>query len=192
MECGAMQLGTERWKDAGALCALACFALGSIPASFAEPAPTTGEIHVQARIESGCRVVGQAQTSGVDFGELDFDAHPSLFRQPLTARARVASGELQLRCVGVTSVNLTIGAGLHALGSQRRLASGAGHVPYDLFTDEAGTLSLGIDVPRSVPISPSGALSVVDLPVYGKVMPATGGEYAPGTYQDHLQVTVTW
>jgi spore coat protein U-like protein len=157
----------------------------------AQTAPTTGELHVSARVESGCRVADQSQVTGVDFGELDFAAHPSLFKVPLTAQARLSTDTLQLRCVGVTSALLTIDAGLHGDGNQRRLANGAQYVPYDLFLDEAGAEPLSVNTPRSIPISPNGALTVVDLPVYGRVLPASGS-YLPGSYQDRVQVTVSW
>jgi spore coat protein U-like protein len=173
------------------MCALAWVWLGSGRPALAQPAPTTGVLNVSARVESGCRVVGQSQVSGVDFGELDFATHPSLFKQALTAQTRLSTNTLQLRCVGVTSAYLTIDAGMHAIGNQRRMASGGFHVPYELFLDEAGTQPLNVDTPRSVPISGSGAMTVVDLPVYGRVAPASGG-YSPGSYQDHLQVTVSW
>jgi spore coat protein U-like protein len=186
-----MQCGASPFVKATALYVLVWAPLGSIPAALAQTAPTTGVLQVSASVESGCRVVGQAQVNGVDFGELDFSSHPSLFKQPLTAQARLASDTLQLRCVGVTSAHITVDAGLHASDNQRRLASGAQHVPYELFLDDAGAEPLSIDTPRSVPISANGALAVVDLPVYGRVPPATGG-YSPGSYQDRVQVTVSW
>jgi spore coat protein U-like protein len=170
---------------------LAWVSRGLVPAALAQTAPTTGVLQVSARVESGCRIAGQWQASGVDFGDLDFGVYPSLFTQPLTAQAQLSMSTLQLQCVGVTSAYLTIDAGMHAVSNQRRLASGANFVPYDLFFDAAASEPLSIDTPRSVPISGTGALAVVDLPVYGKVAPATGG-YPPGVYQDNVQVTVSW
>lgn len=175
---------------AGAIVAMTTALLGGA-AVHAAPAPTTGLLEVRAEIQSGCRVVGQALTSGVDFGRLDFGTHPSLFNTPLIAQAQLASGALRLRCVGVTSAQLTIDAGLNALGNQRRMASSGAYVPYELFADAAATELLGANTPRSVAISPSGALTTVDLTVFGRVLPATGG-YAPGIYQDQVQVTVSW
>jgi spore coat protein U-like protein len=170
---------------------IACASLGYGPAAPAQTAPTTGVLYVQARVESGCRVAGQSQTVGVDFGELNFGEHPSLFKQTLAAQAQLLSGALQLQCVGVTSAQISVGAGMNVSGGQRRLANGAQHVPYDLYGDAAGTQPFGIDVPRSVSISPSGALAIVDLQVHGRVPPAVGG-YAPGLYQDQVQITVSW
>jgi spore coat protein U-like protein len=176
---------------ATAIGALAWASLSSCPATQAYPAPTTGVLNVTARIESGCRIVGQAQVTGIDFGELDFAAHPSIFTQPLTAQAHLSSSTLQLQCVGVTSAYLTIDGGMNASGNQRRLVSGGNYVPYDLFLDPAGTQPLSVDTPRSVLFSAGGAYKLVELPVYGRVPPAIGG-YSPGSYQDVVQVTVSW
>lgn len=179
-----MRLLEHPWVSAGCLLALAS---GSI----AQTAPTTGVLQVTARVESGCRVTGQAQVSGVEFGEMDFATHPSLFRQPLTAQAQLAANAVQLQCVGVTSAYVTIDGGLHAHGHQRRLASGAQYVPYELFFDSAGLEPFAIDTPRGVPISASGAMAIIELPVYGRVPPAIDS-YSPGHYQDRVQVTVSW
>src|SRR5690606_14657910 len=122
LRCRAMRFAWKQLVRAGAMCALAWVWLGSGRPALAQPAPTTGVLNVSARVESGCRVVGQSQVSGVDFGELDFAAHPSLFKEPLTAQTYLSTDTLQLRCVGVTSAYLTVDAGMHAVGSQRRLA----------------------------------------------------------------------
>ncbi|MBL8267221.1 spore coat U domain-containing protein [Steroidobacter sp.] len=186
-----MHRGAHNQMEAVAMLALACAPVGSSSVAAAQAAPTTGVLQVTARIESGCRVAGQSQATGVDFGELDFAAHPSLFRQPLTARSQLSMGTLRLQCVGVLSANVSIGVGMHATGSQRRLMSGTHHVPYDLYADSAGLEPFAGNTPRGVAISATGALAVVDLPVFGRV-PATVGGYSPGNYQDSVQVTVSW
>jgi spore coat protein U-like protein len=154
----------------------------------AAPAPTTGVLEVSARIESGCRIVGQPATSGVDFGELNFGTYPSLFNQPLIAQAQAPSSTLQLRCVGVSSAQVTIGAGMNSLGNQRRLESAGQYVPYDLFADAAASQPFSVNTARSVSIA---GTAPVELTVFGRVLPTLGG-YAPGIYQDQVQVTVSW
>jgi spore coat protein U-like protein len=159
--------------------------------SQAAGAPTTDVLQVSARIESGCRIVGQWQASGVDFGDLDFATHPSLFNQPLTAGSRISGSTLQLKCSGVVAVQISADAGMHAAGLQRRLASGSQFVPYELFLDAAGTEPLLAGTPRSVPISANGDTAVVDLALYGRIPPAPGS-YTPGVYEDRVQITVSW
>jgi spore coat protein U-like protein len=165
--------------------------LGVPASSLAQAAPTTGVLHVSARIASGCRVVGQALVQGVDFGELDFGSHPTLFKQPLSAQSQLSSGAVQLQCVGVTSAFVSIDAGMHASGNQRRLASGEHYVPYELFLDGAHSQPVAIDTPRGVFISPNGELAVVDLSLHGRVASLLGG-FPPGLFQDSVQVTVSW
>jgi spore coat protein U-like protein len=160
-------------------------------AAVAQAAPTTGVLQVSARLESGCRVVGQPQASGVDFGTLDFASQPSLFRHVLSAQAQLSMGTLQLQCVGVTSVSVAVGVGMHADGNQRRMFSGASYVPYDLYADSSGANPFVGSTPHAVSVSTDGSFAVVDLPVFGRVTPAIGG-YSPGVYQDSVQVTVTW
>lgn len=176
---------------ASAMGVLAWASVTSWTPAHADSAPTTHVLNVTARIDSGCRVVGQSQVTGVDFGELDFGHYPSIFAQPLTAQAKLSSATLKLQCVGVTSAYLTIDGGMHAVGSQRRLESGGNYVPYELFLDQAGAEALSIDTPRSVPFPEDGGSDGIELPVYGRVPPASGG-YAPGSYQDLVQVTVSW
>jgi spore coat protein U-like protein len=186
-----MRVASSHVSRASVIGAVLCAALITASAARAQPAPTTGVLQVTAQIESGCRVVGQSAVTGVDFGELDFGTHPSLFNQTLTAQSQLGMGTLQLRCVGVTSANVTVDAGTHAVGNQRRLGSGTSYVPYELFLDSAGAVPLSVNTARSVPISVSGELTVVDLPVYGRVPPTVGG-YAPGAYADLVQITVSW
>lgn len=183
--------GVRNLVEGVVMLALSCAPVGSRSVATAQMAPTTGVLQVTARVESGCRVAGQSQATGVDFGALDFASHPSLFKVPLTAQSQLSMGMLRLQCVGVVSANVSIDVGMHAAGDQRRLASGAQRVPYDLSTDAAGLEPFDGSTPRGVPISATGELAVVDLPVYGRVPPAVGG-YSPGSYQDSVQVTVSW
>ncbi|WP_129774702.1 Csu type fimbrial protein [Peristeroidobacter soli] len=176
--------------QASAMAMLGCALIGPSVVT-AQTAPTTGVLQVSARLESGCRVAGQSQASGVDFGTLDFSTQPSLFQRPLTAQSQLSMGTLQLQCVGVTSASVVIDVGLHAAGNQRRLSSGAHYVPYDLYADSTGLEPFVGSTPRAVAISATGALAVLDLPVFGRVPPAPGA-YWPGSYQDSVQVTVSW
>jgi len=171
---------------------LGCMAAWLPAVAAALPAPTHGVLQVTARIESGCRVVGQlAQAQTVEFGSLDFGSQPSIFAVPLTAQSQGPAGTLQLTCIGIVSANVAIGTGLHANGSQRQLASGANRVAYDLYADSNLSLPFDGAVPRSVAISPSGSAATVSLPIYGRIQPTPGG-YAAGSYQDDVQVTVSW
>jgi len=171
----------------------ACALTVLLPAmGLGQSAPTTGVLQVTARIDTGCRVVGQqTQTSGLDFGALDFGTYPSLFAVALTARSQGPAGTLQLTCNGITTANVSIGTGLYANGNQRRMASGVNRVAYDLYADSGLSLPFSGATPRAITVSPGGGTATVDLPIYGRVAPLPGG-YAAGSYQDDVQITVSW
>lgn len=157
-----------------------------------QSAPTTGVLQVTARVDTGCRVVGQqTQTNGLDFGVLDFGTYPSLFAVALTAQSQGPAGVLQLTCNGVTTANVSIGTGLYASGNQRRMASGANRVAYDLYADSGMSLPFSGAAPRAITISPGGGTATIDLPIYGRVAPSPDG-YAAGGYQDDVQITISW
>jgi spore coat protein U-like protein len=168
------------------IAALAC------SAALGQSAPTSGTLEVRATIESGCRVSGQdEQISDVDFGTLAFGAWPSLFTTTLTAQAQGPAGTIEIRCNGVSSAAVTIGAGLNPDGAQRQLASGADRVPYDLYADAAFSEPFAAASQRTLPMSADGGIATASLPIYGKVEPGIGG-YPPGLYSDVVQITVSW
>ncbi|MEJ0036563.1 MAG: spore coat U domain-containing protein [Gammaproteobacteria bacterium] len=161
-------------------------------AALGQSAPTTGVLHVTATIASGCRIADQLRlTQGIDFGTLDFGAYPSIFANALTAQSHAAMGTLQLTCVGIVSANVSIGTGLHASGNQRQLANGTHRVAYELYADSGFNLPFAGTTPRTVAVSPNGSVATVNLPIYGRVQPMPGG-YVPGSYQDDVQITVSW
>lgn len=160
--------------------------------AFGQSAPTTGTLQVSAQILSGCRVVGQRmQTTGIDFGTVDFGSHPSIFVAPLTARSQGPLGTLQLTCIGIVSASVSISAGMHAQGNQRQLASGVNRVPYDLYADGSFNVPFTAAAERTLVVSPTGSVATVDLTIYAKVHSTPGG-YATGSYQDNVQITVSW
>lgn len=157
-----------------------------------EAAPTTGTLQATARIESGCRVVGQTKlTQGIDLGVLNFGQRPSIFATALTASSQGALGTVQLTCTGSTSVDVSINTGLYVSGNQRQLGSGTHRVPYDLYVDSTFNTPFVGNTARTLTVSANGASTILNMPIYGRVQPTPGG-YAPGSYQDVLQITVAW
>ncbi len=155
-------------------------------------APTQGSVQVLAQIIAGCRVSGQTTLlSNVNFGTLNFGIAPGIFQTPLTAQSQGPSGTVALLCNGLAAATVAVGVGQHATGNQRKLASGANTVPYDLFTDSAFTQSFVGVTPRSFALTPVGGQSSLNIPIYGRIMPQVGG-YPHGTYTDSVQITVAW
>lgn len=172
---------------------LGCSLAALLPTlALGQSAPTTGTLQITARIEAGCRVVGHMnQTSGLDFGTLNFGSHPSIFPVALTAQSQGPSGTVQLTCSSVVNANVSVSTGQYAIGNQRRMANGANRVAYDLFADSGFVLPFTGTTPRAIAVSASGSTATVSLPIYGRVAPFAGGHPA-GNYQDDVQITVTW
>jgi spore coat protein U-like protein len=158
----------------------------------ADAAPTTGTLLATATIEPGCRVVGQLLAiTSIDLGSLNFGTLPSLFTTAVSAQSSGPSGILQVICTGAISVDVSISTGLHASGSQRQLASGANRVPYNLYVDSGLTTQFNGATARTLAVSPIGATTTLNMPIYGRIQP-NPGVYAAGTYTDTVQITVTW
>lgn len=152
--------------------------------------PTTTSFAVNAAIVAGCMVSGNAaQVTGVAFGQVDFGTHSAVTPSVLWVMAGAGSGgQASIQCTPGTTVQVTVNSGLHALGAQRRMASGAGgYIPYALDLMAGLTLPLAPNVPASLAL---GA-TATPLPVRATVvMPGSG--LAAGLYTDTVQVTLSW
>ncbi|AKH43882.1 spore coat protein U-like protein [Altererythrobacter atlanticus] len=77
-----------------------------------------------------------------------------------------AAGAVQVSCPGGVRWSLGFGAGMHAVGGERRMQSGEGnYVPYRLYRDAARSMPIGVDEA----IVGSGNGAVQSVPVYGRV-----------------------
>ncbi len=180
-------------RRASLLRAAAVLGLAGLPVLRGAPAatiPTGARFSVGATVQNGCLVAGNpAQTAGLAFGQIGFGTWPALATGRQTAALGPAGGsQALLQCTAGTTVQLLLDAGQHALGSQRRLANGAGYfLPYDLTLASTG----------NQPVLPNVAVGLAlgatpqALPLQGSVvLPGTG--VAAGTYTDTVQVTVSW
>ena len=147
---------------------------------------------VAADVVLGCALLTSQATSGIDFGSLAFGTHPAVKSGAVTA-AVVASGggAMQVECTRGMTVQVTVGAGQHASGAQRRLALNGNTsyvVPYTLYTTAAHTTPLPVNTSVSVTVPSDGLLT---LPIYGSAtLPGSG--LMPGAYGDTVVVTLSW
>ena len=173
-----------------ALRALLALGLGLSPALTPAPAATTATFAVGATVQNGCLVAGNpGQTAGVVFGQVSFGTFSALAAGLQTSGLGPAGGsQALLQCTAGTNVQLTLDAGLHALGPQRRMANGSGYfLPYTLALTTLGNLPV---VPN-IPVSLSMGATAQPLPLQATVLlPGLG--VAAGTYTDTVQVTVSW
>jgi spore coat protein U-like protein len=164
-------------------------ALGLPAVAEAQLTATPQQFEVQAEVVEGCVLIGSTQSAGLDFGTMDFGSAPAIVPAQLPGTAMTGGLATQLWCTPGMSMQISVDAGLHAAGSQRRLArSGGGEVSYSLFADEGR--SVAIPVSGSVPLTaPTDGL--LDLPIYG-LATVPGTPLMPGIYTDTVQVTISW
>ncbi|QHI98979.1 fimbrial major subunit CsuA/B family protein [Xylophilus rhododendri] len=162
-------------------------ASGSAPAATITPSPS---FSVGATVQNGCVVSGNiGQTSGLVFGAINFGSFSAL-NTGLKTSALGPSGGSQalLVCTAGTTAQLSIDAGLHAVGVQRRLANGSGaFVPYSISTTVGG----------NQPVLPGTQIGLA-LGTAAQALPLQGSLLLPGVglpaglYSDTVQVTLTW
>jgi spore coat protein U-like protein len=154
--------------------------------------PALGQsIPVSAEIVPGCAVVGSSASQGLAMGTIAFGTHSAVASGTVRAAAVVGGANaMRLECTPGLTLQVTIDAGQHAAGGQRRLARAntTGGISYGVFIDPQGSTPLAANtaVPLAVPAS-----GFLDLPIHG-IATLPGGGVWPGTYSDLLQVTVVW
>lgn len=166
--------------------ALACSCV-TVPAA---TIPTTAVFSVGATVQNGCLVDGNpTQTTGLVFGLLAFGSWSALTTGSQTVVLGPAGGsQALLQCTAGTTVQLTLDGGLHALGTQRRLANGGGYfLPYTLSLTTSGNQP----VLPNTPIGMAMGSTAQPLPLQGTVVMPGLGLWA-GTYSDTVQVTISW
>lgn len=148
--------------------------------------PRTQTFTVSAQIVAGCGVAGGGPASGLNFGTLDFGAHPAVATGQVSAA--VGGGALQIECSPGSTLKMTIdgGANASAGNTQRNLASGGARVAYRLYSDPARTQAIAVGQAVSLPVS-----GTITLPIYGALTLPGGGAPA-GTYTDTAQVTLSY
>lgn len=165
--------------------------LAAVLAGFAAPSAAQ-TMAVSADVVMGCALLTSHATSGIDFGALAFGTHPAVKSGAVTASVvATGGGAMQVECTRGMTLQVTVGAGQHASGTQRRLAlSGNASyvVPYSLFTTAAQTTPLPANTSVGVTVPSDG---LVTLPIYGSAtLPGSG--LMPGVYGDTVVVTLSW
>ncbi len=149
---------------------------------------------VTAEIVPGCGVVESMQTTGLDFGRLQFGTHPAAQSGPVDASAAgIGGGPVRLECTPGLELQLTVGAGEHASGTERRLGNGSGaFIPYSLFATPSydTPLPAGGNVSLTVPSSVSSISPSMALPRC-PVRPPARASIRTRCRSRRFQVTVT-
>lgn len=171
-------------------CAGYAMALAAVVGASAATVPTSPTFSVNANIVQGCIVFGSSlQTSGIDFGSINFGSHAALNVGAISAMAgNSMGGQAQLVCTPGTTVQISVSGGQNPDGAQRRMSNGAGKfIPYSLALIQGTPTAL----PPHTPVGITTDGTPTALPLMGTVMlPGTGT--AAGIYTDSVQVVVSW
>lgn len=161
----------------------------ALQAAAAVQVPTTAGFTVGATISPGCQVASNpSQVTDLKIGRLDFGTHSALQTGNVSVPLSSTANQSLLQCTPGTTMQVTVDAGAHASGQQRRLHNGSGvYLPYALFMTASGNQPL---VPGSALGLALGA-SPTALPVMGMVTLPGAGAVA-GTYTDTVRVTLSW
>lgn len=169
---------------AGGVAALAAAAIST--SGYAQS--VQGNIESTIVLEAACEVNGATETTGVDFGTLDFGTHSTLFDEATSAVEGNGAGAISVQCTPGADASLTIVSGANDAdaisGGTRALKNGSLVVPYDIYSDEARTLRLDND--SAVEFTADGTVQTVNI--YGKAVGTAG--LTAGTYTDTISVNL--
>jgi spore coat protein U-like protein len=161
-------------------------------------AQLSGTLGATLDLTTACIVSGQSVMTGADFGALDFGTHPATFAGVLQAQAAGLSGNTQIVCsADLTGVTISVDGGQHpgegaTVGDgTRALASGSNYVPYEIYSS-AGTASPYPMGSPGVAVSIGSPGQPFTLPIFGRINKTSVSAVAAGTYQDTLQVTISF
>ena len=147
--------------------------------------PTTATFTVGATVANGCLVsAAPAQVSGLLFGQFVFTGVSAL----ATSTQTITLGNTPLlQCTAGANVRLTLDAGQHPSGQQRRMSNGTAFLPYTVSLTTAG----------NTPVLPNADIGIAlgatpqPLPLQASIV-LTGVALPAGLYTDTVQVTLAW
>jgi len=147
-------------------------------AGAAQAATETATFQVTATVPSQCTTL---TTNSLAFGTYD----------PTAATPTDASATLSIRCSSgaAITVDLSAGSTAGATVAQRKLASGANTLNYNLYTAAARSTIWG--GANTVSGTGQGLDTATSFTVYGRI-PAGQTNAVPGSYSDSITVTVTY
>lgn len=161
-------------------------------ASSSHAATVNGTLGVTAVIGSGCQVNNSNVTAGVvNFGSLNFGSINTINAQNVDAQTTGnGSGSIVMECSGGTSFSISLDNGQHFAGGTRAMAN-AGNASillnYVLYQNAART----IPWTNASPLTTTATGSPDTFNVYGRIPGGQSG-VTSGTYNDTVQVVITW
>jgi spore coat protein U-like protein len=173
--------------------AVTLFAVSTTITAPAVAETLTGEIGVSLIIGDGCTIGNDDDTDNAnEWGTLDFGTHADVTSViDGTVVGTDSSSAVTVTCSTGLTPTMTIDGGLYESGSLRYMSAGSTDtIAYRLYSDSARSSEVEID--GAITLTADG--TAVDLPLYGRVLPADQSNTAPaaGTYEDTLVATLSW
>lgn len=173
------------------LSGIICFlSIGFTSTAFS--ATVTGNLGVTAVVGAGCQVNASNVTAGIiNFGSLDFGSINTIGNQTIDAQTTGAgNGSIVMECSNGTTFSISLDNGQHFASSTRSMVN-AGNpavlLAYGLYQNVART----VPWTSSSPLTGTASGAPATFPVYGRI-PAGQTGITSGTYNDTVQVVITW
>jgi len=155
-------------------------------------ATVTGNLGITAIVGAGCQVNASNVTAGIiNFGSLDFGSINTIGNQTIDAQTTGAgNGSIVMECSNGTTFTIALDNGQHFASSTRSMVN-AGNpavlLAYTLYQNVART----VPWTTGSPLTGTANGAPATFPVYGRIPPGQTGITA-GTYNDTVQVTISW
>jgi spore coat protein U-like protein len=171
----------------GRICAVAALFLWpmAVCENAAEAGTATANLTVQVTITASCTI----NTATLDFGS---NAGTTLISSAINAATTVS-----VTCTNGSPYSIGMNNGANASGSQRRMASGANFLNYNLYTDAARLNAWTTAASNSTCTTTNscflgtGSGSAQSVNIYGTV-PSVGTAPPAGVYTDTVTMTITF
>ncbi|MGO3670032.1 MAG: Csu type fimbrial protein [Vreelandella alkaliphila] len=163
-----------------------------VASSLAQAQSVTGTIDASITLEAACSV-GGTEGTGVDFGSLAFGSHSALFDQ---VNAEIAGGNgITILCSPGVTPTFTLlegandGQAAPAIHAMENTPDGNTFVGYTLYTNASRTDPLALS--GTIDLDPFTDDTTQSIALYGRAF-GNPGNLPAGTYEDILQVQLTW
>ncbi|WP_294910308.1 Csu type fimbrial protein [Tatumella sp. UBA2305] len=160
--------------------------LAAIPAS--EAATVTGSLTVSATLAASC-AVNTSTTGTTTTAVLNFGTVTSMKANIDASTSSTGGSKVTVLCSNGTGWTLAMNGGSNVSGTQRRMLGGnTEYVPYNLYSDSARTVAIGIN---TTALSGTGTGALQSYDIYGRI-PAGSTLTTPGAYTDTVTMTLTY
>lgn len=159
--------------------------------NFALAATANGTLGVNAVVGAGCQVNNGATSGSINFGNLSFGNIFAIGSQNVDAQTSgLGNGSIVMECSTGTAFTISLDNGQHFSGGSRAMVNATNNavlLNYTLYQNSARTVPWTAASPLAA--TSTGVATAYD--VYGRIPGGQTG-ITSGTYNDTVQVVITW